>query len=420
MDFTDNELLLHGFETTSPITFQDDLTSYTTQSSADSAWVRSDTSTNDIRVNIANDNIDFDFTDDSNNSVIVYDLGSVSDDSWILTFKAHLDSKSSNPHFLAGLSDEAETSGDNNSQKFLGMVWGNSGMNTIYTDTVDGANPSSDLFGGNSQALTWGVGEDKWIEIIRTSPTNLEINVYSDSTYSTLLGTVNETISGTTGLQYIKFMNHISSGSTNAVGTIDDVKFYNGVTSTDDVTTLPDKSTNSISVPIDSRTYTTYSQPLENDGAALGSTGHGSLVAVSVHSGSVLDNKSISEFSAWIHNYPGESASGTMSASIGTSVGGGAGTTTCTIGTLDVSVVTVTHPTAPQKITFSGNTCTIDTSSGTSWIGLTTTSADWLRVLKGIILINLMVLILNLWKVVLQMFMLKICSLKQKNILVVQ
>ena len=232
-DVQDNSLLVEKdtarrYWFSDPPTFQDDF-NYASQSSADSAWVRSDTSTNTVRVNISDDDIDFNFTDNSTNSTIVYDLGAgnVSDTKWTLRFKAHLTSKSSNPHFLAGISDEAESSGDNNSQKFLGMSWSNTSLNTIYTVTVDGAAPSTNLFGGNSQALTWGAGEDKWIQIKRTSATNLEIKVYSDSAFSTQLGTVSETISGTTGLRYIKFMNHISSGSTNAVGTIDDVEFYN-------------------------------------------------------------------------------------------------------------------------------------------------------------------------------------------------
>jgi hypothetical protein len=76
--------------------------------------------------------------------------------------------------------------------------------------------------------------ETLYIEIKRTSVSSYDVRLYSDSTYSTLVeeqtGLTTDVL--TTGLQYLKIGSYSdNAGNGELSGTIDDVKFYNGITS---------------------------------------------------------------------------------------------------------------------------------------------------------------------------------------------
>ena len=152
-------------------------------------------------------------------------------------------------------------------------------------------------------------------------------------------------------------------------------------------TSLPDKSTNSISIPIDSRTYTTILQDWYNDASSMPQ--HGPLIASKLYTGSALDGLAISEYSVWLY-VGGGTPSGTIQAGIGEAtlpIGSQTGgTMTCTIGEIDASTVTGTTS-VPVKHTFSGNTCTPDMASGTDWVGIQhldyTSTSNWIGVKKA-------------------------------------
>jgi hypothetical protein len=72
----------------------------------------------------------------------------------------------------------------------------------------------------------------RYVEIARTGATSATISFSSTSAYTKDIDSKTYTIENVTGLKYFKIFNN-SSGSTSGQvnGTIDDMKFYNGITS---------------------------------------------------------------------------------------------------------------------------------------------------------------------------------------------
>ena len=87
----------------------------------------------------------------------------------------------------------------------------------------------------NNSIMTFASATTYYCKIIRNGD-NFTFNIYSDSAYSTQVGTVTRTVSGITGLDTLVGTNWIisKSGSSGNDGTltceIDDVEIYNGVT----------------------------------------------------------------------------------------------------------------------------------------------------------------------------------------------
>jgi len=210
------------------LTFEDDF-------SSDKSWVESgsqftiDTSTNN--------RIDFVLKRDGADHVVYKDLTSVSDTAWVL--RMHLD-------FTGNTSADTY-----DSQTFFGL----SSTNGAYSGTQDAigleirwgidddfktgsANGSLLPFVNTSTFSTPFTSTDEyWVEIIRVSSTSFTIELFSDSTYTTSVEKVTETTSsGVSGLQYI--VGKMRNGSIRAElqnGWLDDVKFYNGVTSAEPI-----------------------------------------------------------------------------------------------------------------------------------------------------------------------------------------
>ena len=210
------------------LTFEDDFTSYTSQPSADTAWVSSDTAEN--RVNITNDNMDCGFPTDQTNNAISHDLTSVSDSAWVCRFKIRFSAlnMAAQANFWAGLSSLDSSSNSGASHNFIGIQTDNANYGSQEKDgqalTGEG--------GQNNQSITWATDTDYYFEITRLTTTTFQVKLFSDSAYSTQVGS---TSSGTcpstvTGLRYIKFTNAITSGSGDWTGTIDDIEFYNNTT----------------------------------------------------------------------------------------------------------------------------------------------------------------------------------------------
>ena len=88
-------------------------------------------------------------------------------------------------------------------------------------------------FPSSSNFMSFTSGTTYYCQITRDGD-DFTFNIYSDSAYSTQVGTVTRTVSGITGLDTLVGTNWLVSGSNNATATneIDDVKIYDGVTST--------------------------------------------------------------------------------------------------------------------------------------------------------------------------------------------
>ena len=208
--------------------FSDDFTSYADQTSADNSWIPANTT--QARVNISTDVIDFDFrVQSASDEHIYHDLGyNVSDTNWILQFKINLTTTDDNTRSWWGLS--SVSTHQNTSQDFIGLLIHET-SSVMYFKTCDADGIALPTSGDNQTTITISDSTNYWVRIIRTSSTSYKINIYSDA-YTTLLETVYGTCaSTTTGLRYISFLNRndFSDPTTNLIGTIDDVKFYNGI-----------------------------------------------------------------------------------------------------------------------------------------------------------------------------------------------
>jgi hypothetical protein len=283
-------------------TFEDDF-DYASQSLANTAWIPNNDEAGN-RVNISTDKLDFNFTMDSTNETIVHDLTSTSDTKWVLRFKANwstLTGSGSNQNWF-GISDSNQTEGANTTQKGIGFI-------PIYTTTyqkfiTSSPNDQSPI-GTNDTASTYAfvANVDLYFTITRTSATVYTVDIRTDSHSGTVVENFggNQTCNSQTGLRYIKYAcNDQASEAGVQQGTIDDVEFYNGVSS---LTSKPtDVQDNSILIEKDTaKRYwfdnnKIYSQTAQNTPEALGHTNH-LKAAQKINSGHILIGKKVTSCS---------------------------------------------------------------------------------------------------------------------------
>ena len=211
------------------------------------------------------------------NDSAYYDLSSynISDTAWTLRFKFNCSARSSsasNPN-TAGLFYLSSTNDNDMTSNGIGLKWmlGGGGNNPTTVDLAGGSSNQT-----SAEGYVWGTttttgitsaGTTKWIEITRNGST-IYLKIYSDA-FVTLQETVSATFTGTiSGLKYLSYKaRNNNTASWTATFNIDDLYFYNGVSS------VNSKPTN---VPTNSRFEETdtrkiyYSNPLAADG--LGST----------------------------------------------------------------------------------------------------------------------------------------------------
>jgi hypothetical protein len=209
----------------------DDFSSYTSQGEADAVYPTS--STTNFRVDVGNDNIKANFVNNTID-VLYRDLGSVSDSAFVLQFKWNITSYSaysggnSAQHGSIALS----SSNGNHSQVADGLgIYFNSNGSWTKAGYTDGATWVSPTMTGSS-ILTPSVST-RWVRMTRESETSFKVQVFTDE-FETLLSSSTITIpSSVTGLQYFSILsdNAPVSGTGDLRSTIDDFKFYDGVTS---------------------------------------------------------------------------------------------------------------------------------------------------------------------------------------------
>jgi hypothetical protein len=226
-------------------TYEDDFSSYADQTAADAAWVSNDTA--DFRVNITNDNFAFDSkVTSTTNTGAYYDLGSaLSDTAWVVDFKLVI---TTNTLYSSGAVNAATYITMNDATNG-GAIGGTVDAMGFY---ISGSSSGSkfNITWANSSYLNRGGGEFTgtittgtfYMRLKRTGATSVKLEVYSDAGRSTLIEEkeVTGTDSGITGLRYFRIQDNQSSAGTGTgqqIGTIDDIKIYDGVTS-------PSSSTN--------------------------------------------------------------------------------------------------------------------------------------------------------------------------------
>ena len=219
-------------------TYEEDFSSYADQSSADAVWVSNDTG--DFRVNITNDNLDYDSkVTGTTNQGIYYDFGTaLSDTAWVLDFKMVISTLT----LYSGGSVGAATYITMNNSGTGGAIGGSVDAIGFYmSSTATGGRftmtnaDSSPLNIAGGTLTTINATGTYYVRIIRLSSTSMRLELYSDSARENLIEGQTKTgiSSGITGLKYFRLQDNQSSAGTGTgqnVGTIDDIKIYNGVT----------------------------------------------------------------------------------------------------------------------------------------------------------------------------------------------
>jgi len=155
-----------------------------------------------IEVNTATDVIDFDGSMGGTIESTAFDLGAgvVSDTEWTLRFKIDVTATAfttSNVSLRIGLSDSDQTVSHGASHDSINIeynVQNTTGVRRYVSRAIEGI-----VSFGNSASWLTGFGlTTHFVEIKRTSSTSVTLNVYSDSSFSTLIGTDTFTIPATT------------------------------------------------------------------------------------------------------------------------------------------------------------------------------------------------------------------------------
>ena len=194
----------------------------------------------DVSVSTTDKRLDFNIPNTaSQTDAITYDLTSVSDSAWVLRFKWVMDNYSQNTtghakKLLIGLSSAPNSTDVDSAQDAIGILFGSwdNGTHKIRSRDSDGGS----WMGGSGTDFSEAFTDDEvyYVEIKRTSTTAYTVSLYSDSSYSTLIEAESETMASTiAGLRYLK-VGIDTTGSTPSgtfTGYIDNVEFYNGVTS---------------------------------------------------------------------------------------------------------------------------------------------------------------------------------------------
>ena len=192
----------------------DDFSSYANQSSADTAWASSDTAK--CRVNITDNDIDFNSTEDDSNDCIVYDLGSaLSNTKWLCRFKFNISTADNSGlapgqdrHQVSiGMFDKDQTAPYNTSPAKAGIMLqlhlDRDGTDRTYFSRQVSANNLDGA--GQSGWSGFSTGTDYYCEIKRTSSTNATMTIRTGShSGSTALGTP-RTLTNCSGVDDLRY-----------------------------------------------------------------------------------------------------------------------------------------------------------------------------------------------------------------------
>ena len=224
-----------------------DFSSYADQAAADNVWKSSDTAK--VRVNISDDDIDFNSVEDDSNDSISYELGStLSNTEWICRFKFNISTADNSGlapgtdrHAVAiGLFDVDETVGFHSSTSksgiYLDLHLDRDGTDRAYfarqndaTNSLDGA--------GQTGWSGFSTGTDYYCEIKRTSDANATMTIRTGShTGDTALGTPRNltTCAGIDNLKYFGIKCSQWGYGGQLTGIIDDVQVWDATTTSSD------------------------------------------------------------------------------------------------------------------------------------------------------------------------------------------
>jgi len=225
-EITDTRKIYHYED---PLTFEDDFSGTDDWTDSNSTYAGVNTTTDVLDFNVA--------ASTTFDEASVYDLTSVSDTSWVLHCKLDVTtytaiSSGGTQTWAFGISSADQTEGQDGTNDFLGIrarITG-SGLNQWELNDADGEG----IGAVENADFTRGLSvETVYLELIRSGST-LTGRFWADSAHTVLLEQNILTIVGTvSSLRYLKVMAASVPGTGNGVfqGTVDEVKFWNGVTS---------------------------------------------------------------------------------------------------------------------------------------------------------------------------------------------
>ena len=289
------EITINGLAKVADIT--DDFTSsgatsHTSSPSTVGGWLANDYLRN--LVNGSTDVMDFNVIGDTSNDSISYDLTSVSDTAWVLDFDinfATIVQGAGHGVVWIGLSDLDSATGQNTTQNFIGVdlqPW----TNWFGCDTDGAVLPTT---GDESVSGALVVNTDYYFRITRVDATHYKVVRYSDSDRTEVTGVSNGTCTSTTDtLRYIVVRNIIvSSGTGSATGTIDNVKFWDGISVVENIPSQQ-TATNTYDMSSDPWTRNDATQPIVSGGVttfALKNDNTNDAAVIDLGAGNVSDEK---------------------------------------------------------------------------------------------------------------------------------
>jgi hypothetical protein len=217
------------------LTFEDDFTS-------DKGWVESGSQ---FTVDTSTDNrLEYAMKRTGNTNDYVYkDLTSVSDTAWVLRYHMVHTSETGNnaKNTVPNIGLSSITGSTTTSQDMIGLNL-QFGQDDIYQTRYTNNAASSGATGSTNFSTGITGSDDYYVEIIRTSANEFTIEFFSDE-YSTSVEKVTQAITSgqePTGLRYLGIqLGHGSADDDILNGYLDDIEFYNGVTTAGEYDTKP-------------------------------------------------------------------------------------------------------------------------------------------------------------------------------------
>ena len=212
------------------VTFEDDF-------SGSDSWTDRGTT---VAVSTSNDRIDWDVGNGAgtNHDGTWYDLGAgvVNTTKWLLTAKIHVAdwtaSSASSCHIGVGLTDTKDVAYTTSQDSISLAIGVGTNDNRIYghhSDSQEALDAQRDQF-TITPSSTFASATSVWLKLVRNGSNTMIASLYSNEAMTTLLEEKTTTMAGTpANLRYI--MVNGRQQNVNAMdGYIDDIKFYNGVT----------------------------------------------------------------------------------------------------------------------------------------------------------------------------------------------
>jgi hypothetical protein len=193
-----------------------------------------------IAVSTSNDRIDWDVGNGAgtNHDGTWYDLGAgvVNTTKWVLTAKIHVADWTANSasscHIGVGLTDTnnvAYTTSQDSISLAIGVGTNDNRIYGHHSDSQEALDAQRDIF-TITPSSTFASATSVWLKLVRNGSNTMIASLYSNEAMTTLLEEKTTTMAGTpANLRYI--MVNGRQQNVNAMdGYVDDIKFYNGIT----------------------------------------------------------------------------------------------------------------------------------------------------------------------------------------------